>query len=38
MGQLEFVHSFVNDLLDLRMLQIGEFNLVNESFDIVSVV
>ena len=38
MSQLEFVQSFVNDLLDLRMLQQGKFDNIREAFDMVSIV
>ena len=38
MSQLEFVQSFVNDLLDLQMLDSGKFNLNMEPFDIQSVI
>ena len=38
MSQLEHVASFVEDLIDLRMLQTGNFTLTSEPFDIVSVL
>ena len=38
MSQLEFLQSFIDDLLDLRMLQIGQFSLIYESFDIVNTL
>ena len=28
MSQLEFINSFVNDLIDLRMLETGTFSLI----------
>ena len=37
-GQLQFLSSFVDDLLDLGMLKHGTFSLVKEVFDISSVV
>ena len=38
MSQLEFLQSFVEDLLDLRMLESGKFTLTREPFDIVEIV
>ena len=38
MGQLELVMSFINDLLDLKTLQTGAFTLINESFDVTSLI
>ena len=38
LNQLEFLNSFVVDLLDLGMLKNGTFTLVKHSFDITSVV
>lgn len=33
MGQMTFMQSFVEDLLDLRQLRDGEFSLANVPFD-----
>ena len=38
LNQLEFLNSFVVDLLDLGMLKNGTFTLVKDSFDITGVV
>lgn len=38
MSQSELLQSYVDDLLDLRMLQTGRFSLTNAPFDIVETV
>ena len=38
MSQLEFLQSFIEDLLDLRQLKNGEFTLVNQAFNVAQVV
>ena len=37
-NQLQFLQSFIEDLIDLRMLQTGKFSLTNEPFDVVSIL
>ena len=37
-GQLEFLQSFIEDLIDLRMIKTGKFSLEYEPFDIMEVM
>lgn len=38
LSQLEFLQSFVADMLDLRQLKSGIFNLAKEPFEIASML
>mmetsp|Transcript_7417 Transcript_7417/g.8967 ORF Transcript_7417/g.8967 Transcript_7417/m.8967 type:complete len:137 (-) Transcript_7417:1449-1859(-) len=38
LSQLQFLSSFVDDLLDLGMLKSGTFTLTSEAFDITKVI
>ena len=38
MSSIEFMQSFVNDLLDLRQLKFANLELENKPFDLVSIL
>ena len=38
MSQLEFLQSFIEDLLDLRQLKNGAFTLMRQAFDMPEIV